>query len=155
MNKDEIEPGDSPAQRSSVPSQGAFQPVLWPSVSLPNIQSAVCRLPSTEEQNEYQSAGALMRRLAATITQWRKQLPEGVQPALMAIVQGGPQISIQSVAQEGFHGIRIEGYVGDAPCILLAHQATVQILCYVEEIKPPEKPKRNIGFIIEGEQSEA
>jgi hypothetical protein len=155
MSEDEIKHRDTPTRRSSLPAQNTFQPVLWPSVSLPNIQPAVCRLPSTEEQNEYQSAGVLMRRLASTITQWRKQLPEGVQPALMAIVQGGPQISIQSLAQEGFHGIRIDGYVGDAPCILLAHQATVQILCYVEEIKPPEKPKRNIGFIIEGEQTEA
>ncbi len=132
-----------------------FAPVPCPGVTLPQIDPAQTRGPSEEAQNEFQSAGALMRRLAQTISEWRRQLPEGVQPALMAIVQGGPQIRIVSLAQEGFHGIRIDGYVGDAPCILLAHQATVQILCYVEEIQPPEKPKRNIGFIIEGEQSEA
>jgi queuine/archaeosine tRNA-ribosyltransferase len=142
-------------RRSDLTPRAPFAPAPCAGVSLPQIDPAALRSPSSEVQNEYQSAGALMRRLAQTIVEWRKQLPEGVQPALMAIVQGGPQIKIQSLAQEGFHGIRIDGYIGEAPCILLAHQATVQILCYVEEIMPPEKPKRSIGFIIEGEQTEA
>jgi len=142
-------------RRDEMSLREAFAPVPCAGVTLPQIDPTQLRNPSSEAQNEYQSAGALMRRLAHTIAEWRRQLPEGVQPALMAIVQGGPQIQIRSLAQEGFHGIRIDGYIGEAPCILLAHQATVQILCYVEEIRPPEKPKRNIGFIIEGEQTEA
>jgi hypothetical protein len=141
------------ARNRSTPQ--AFEPAPCAGARLPQIDPVLHRSRSHELENEYQSAGALMRRLAHTISEWRRQLPEGVQPALMAIVQGGPQIQIRSLAQEGFHGIRIDGYIDDAPCILLAHQATLQILCYVEEVKPPEKPRRSIGFIIEGEQSEA
>ena len=139
-------------QRMSL--QDACNPSGW-EVTFPSFNTSAVRSPSPEEQNQYQSAGTLMRRLAETIADWRRQLPEGVQPALMAIVQGGPQIKIQSLAQEGFNGIRIDGFIGDSPCILLAHQATVQILCYIEEIQPPEKPKRSIGFIIEGEETQA
>jgi hypothetical protein len=42
------------------------------------------------------------------------------------------------------------------PCMLLAHQATVQMLCYVEKIdtNQQEQKPRKIGFIIEGEERE-
>lgn len=132
-----------------------IRPLALPDLKLPECPAAAGRHASAQDTDGHQSAGELMRRLAGTITQWRKELPEGVQPALLALAQGGVQLSVTSLAQESFHGIRIDGHINGAPCMLLAHQSTVQILCYAEEIKPPEHPKRRIGFIIEGEHSQA
>lgn len=113
------------------------------------------RIPTFEENNNFQSAGALLRRLAESITQWRSALPEEVQPAIVAILQGGIQIDVERLAQESFHGIRIEGTTQGSPCVVLAHQATVQLMCFVQPIQPPERPPRRIGFVIDGEESQA
>jgi hypothetical protein len=102
---------------------------------------------------EHESAGALMRRLADTIMQWREQLPEDEEPAILAILSGGIQINVERLAQESFNGIRIEGTMNGSPCMLLAHQSTVQMLCFVQQVEEPTK-KRRIGFIIEGQEEE-
>lgn len=75
-------------------------------------------MPTPEEGNHYQSAGVLMKRLANAITQWRGQLPENVQPAIVAILHGGVQIDVTTLAQESFNGIRVEGTVNGVPCII-------------------------------------
>ncbi len=108
---------------------------------------------SLKEANEYQSAGVLMRRLADTVTQWRQQLPEDEEPAILAILYGGMQISVERLAQESFHGIRIEGNMNGSPCMLLAHQSTLQMLCFVKKIEKTQR-KRRIGFIIDGEEEQ-
>ena len=105
-------------------------------------------------ENSYQSSAVLMRQLADSIMAWREQLPEGAQPAVMAILQGGRQIKVHRLSQESFHGIRIEGTMNKMPCMLLAHQATVQMLCYVEKLAKGAGQQK-IGFIIEGEETEA
>ena len=109
--------------------------------------------PAWREANEYQSAGILMRRLADTITQWREQLPDDEEPAILAVMHGGIQINVERLAQESFHGIRIEGNMNGSPCMLLAHQSTVQMLCFVKKVEE-QKEKRRIGFIIDGEEEE-
>ena len=53
----------------------------------------------------------------------------------------------------GFHGIRIEGRIDGNPCMVLAHQATVQLLCYIEKVEK-EEHRRSIGFIINGEEQQ-
>jgi hypothetical protein len=111
--------------------------------------------PSHEETNEYQSAAVLLRQLAANITNWRTALPEGFQPAIVALLQGGVQIQVQNLAQVSFHGIQIEGFINGKPCVLLSHQASVQVLCIAEEIKPTEPQRRPIGFLIDGQASSA
>lgn len=135
-----------------LPNIGAYR---QPEVNFPRIDPELLKPPTPEERNKYQSASVLMRRLASAVTEWRKQLPEGVQPAILAILHGGVQVDVNALAQESFHGIRIEGTVNGVPCIVLSHQNTVQLLCYVQPINPPESPKRKIGFIIDGEESEA
>ncbi len=117
-------------------------------IPAPSIDDA-----SQEEQNNYRSAGLLMRRLADTIVQWRSQLPDDQQPAVIAILHGGIQIQIERLAQESFHGIRIEGRMNGNSCMLLAHQSTVQLLCFVEKVEK-EEFRRRIGFIIDGEETE-
>ena len=92
-----------------------------------------------------------MRRLINTISKWRRELPEDQQPAILAILHGGIQINVELLAQESFNGIRIQGKLGGSPCMVLAHQATVQLLCYVQKVEQEEQRTR-IGFIVDGEE---
>ena len=106
------------------------------------------------QENSYQSARALLQRLSQTMTDWRKELGDDVQPAILAILNGGLQIDVERMAQESFHGIRIEGLLNGNPCMLLSHQSSVQLLCFVQKIEK-EKPRRKIGFVIDGVETEA
>jgi queuine/archaeosine tRNA-ribosyltransferase len=106
------------------------------------------------QENSYQSARALLQRLSQTMTDWRKELDDDVQPAIVAILNGGIRIDVERMAQESFHGIRIEGLLNGNPCMLLSHQSSVQLLCFVQKIEK-EKPRRKIGFIIDGIETEA
>lgn len=123
-----------------------------PPPSLP-VPPAILYASEQAAENSYQSAAELMRQLAESILAWRQQLPEGAQPAIMAILHGGLQIKVLRLTQESFHGIRIEGILNKTPCMLLAHQATVQMLCFVERL-PQGASSRKIGFIIDGQQRE-
>lgn len=122
-----------------------------PSLRIPELR--VPQAPTPEQSNAYQSARALMRRLADSIMQWRHQLPADQQPAILAVLNGGIQISVERLAEESFHGIRIEGKLAGNPCMVLAHQATVQLLCYIERVEQ-EEHRRSIGFIIDGEEQQ-
>jgi hypothetical protein len=102
--------------------------------------------PSQKEINNYQSASQLMQAIAEEALSWKRQLPENYTPAILAFLYGGVQIHVQTLSQVSFHGIKIEGTLNGSPCSLLAHQSTVQLLCYGEEVKA-EVPKRPIGFI--------
>ena len=114
----------------------------------------VCAIPSEREANEYQSARMLMRRLADSITQWRGELSDDVQPAILALLHGGIQIDVECLAEESFHGIRVEGTADGAPCVVLAHQSSVQLLCYARTVEKEEE-RRTIGFIIDGKKENA
>lgn len=107
-------------------------------------------VPTSEERNEYQSASVLIRALAEDTQQWRMQLPENLSPAILAVLYGGIQIHVQTLSQVSFHGIRIEGTLNGSPCSVLAHQATVQMLCYANET-PLARP---IGFIWDSGKTE-
>ncbi|UTW45270.1 hypothetical protein KFE80_13065 [bacterium SCSIO 12696] len=140
------------AMREAVESMGMVCVPTIANVPLP--QTSIAQAPSEEEvSNDYRSAGVLMRRLADTVIQWREQLPKDQQPAILAVLNGGIQINVLRLAQESFHGIRIEGTINGSPCMLLSHQSSVQLLCYVEKVEK-EEFRRRIGFIIDGEEEE-
>ena len=127
----------------SIPHMPYLKPIRPPNV------------PTFEETNHFQSAGVLLRRLADSVRQWRATLPEDLQPGVLALLNGGVQIEVETLAQESFHGIRIEGRIQGQRCVVLAHQATIQLLCIAQPVQPPEQPRRSIGFIIDGQASEA
>lgn len=99
-----------------------------------------------EQLNEYRSASAFMQAIAEEAMMWKQQLPEDFTPAILAVLHGGMQINVHTLSQVSFHGIRIEGSLNSAPCSLLAHQSTVQVLCYGQQIVEQEE-RRPIGFI--------
>jgi hypothetical protein len=124
-----------------------------PDFTPPTLTSQeLCPIPaacSKEEENQYCSAAAFMKAISQEALAWRSKLPKNFRPAIMAVLHGGIQVQVQSLAQVSFDGIRIEGNMQGGPCSLLAHQSTVQMLCYAEEIKDEiDLPrKRAIGFI--------
>lgn len=109
------------------------------------------KMPTQEELNEYQSASVLMEALSGEALNWKQSLPDGYAPAIIAVLYGGIQIEVRSLAQVSFHGIRIEGTFNSNQCVMFAHQSTVQMLCLAVEVKE-EEPRRPIGFIWDGHQ---
>jgi len=100
-----------------------------------------------DERNDYKSAEVLVRRLAETVVKWRASLEENMQPAILAILNGNIQIQVNSLAVEGYNGIRIDGTLNGAKCMMLTHQSSAQLLCYATEITEAE-PRRGIGFVL-------
>ncbi len=135
-----------PHRMSSVPG---FRPPQLPG-AFRQPQPQAC---SREDENEYRSAGVLLQAMAAEAREWSKQLPPNYRPAIVAILHGGVQVQVRSLAQVSFDGIRIEGTMGaDIPCSMLAHQDTIQLVCYAVELDnenehSEEVAPNPIGFI--------
>ena len=110
-------------------------------------------MPSIEERHSYESSKDLIQSVVSTIRQWKHSQPDTCQPAVLALLHGGVQIEVSSLTNVSFHGLRIEGGLGGRPCVVLAHQATVQLLCYPAE-PATEQPRRKIGFIVDGQLTE-
>ena len=155
----EIDPSTLKAMesiRNSMPKIPAFDlpKISMPNIAMDNYNSLKMYSPPThEEVNEYQSASSLMESLSDEALLWKEKLPNSHRPTIKAILNNGFHIDVHSLAQVSFHGIRIEGTMNGAACVLLAHQNTVQMLCYAEEITE-ETPKRPIGFVWPGHNIE-
>lgn len=106
-----------------------------------------------QEINDYRSSGELIKSLARTIKKWRQHMPKDAEPTIVAMLNGGLQIQVSRLVQESFHGIRIEGVASGNPCMVLAHQNNVELLCYVQKVKE-EEPERRIGFVVDGKESQ-
>jgi hypothetical protein len=110
--------------------------------------------PTHEEVHEFESAGALLDRLERTLKEWRAKLPANAQPLIEAIVPGGWVVVCEFVEQ-GHNGIAIRGKAGDRDCLLLVHQANLQLLCTIDKLDE-QKPRTTIGFIrLGGKRTEA
>jgi len=110
----------------------------------------LCPLPpacSTRDMNEYRSAGVLLESLAAEARAWSSKLPANFRPAIVAVLNGGMQVEVRTLAQVSFDGIRIEGLLGGNPCSMLAHQNTVQLICFAINVEQDEEKHHPIGFI--------
>ena len=86
-----------------------------------------------------------MARLAERIKLWRESLPEDQQPLIAAILSNGAAIDVHQVAAEGHNGIMVEGTLDGQPCMVVAHQSNLQLLCYIAKVQD-EKDRRVIGF---------
>lgn len=116
----------------------------------PFTQNDLCPLPSCSKEDsfEFRSAGVLLKALAAEAKAWSAQLPPNYYPAIVAILHGGLQVQVHSLAQVSFDGIRIEGLLGDSPCSILAHQNTIQLICHAIQLDgEQEEEPHPIGFI--------
>ena len=126
------------------------QMVPVPGFTPPSVQDdGLCQIPpacSVEDSNEFRSARELRQAVAAEAKPWSEKLPPEYRPAIVAILHGGLQIEVRTLAQVSFDGIRIEGMMGDSPCSLLAHQGTVQLVCHAVRVEDEEE-HHPIGFV--------
>ena len=149
----DYEPDLHPLQ-SAVPSLNDVlnrQMVSVPGFHPPTVrEDNLCPLPPSctiEDMHQYQSAGVLLESLAAEAKAWAAKLPANFRPAIVAVLHGGLQIEVHTLAQVSFDGIRIEGLLGGNPCSLLAHQNTVQLICHAISTEGEDVPHHPIGFI--------
>jgi hypothetical protein len=140
------------AGTASLPENGFQQKMVHvPGFDPPTaVQDNLCPLPncSQEDLYEFRSAGVLLKALAAEARAWSEKLPENFRPAIVALLHGNLQVEVRSLAQVSFDGIRVEGVIGDNPCSVLAHQGTIQLMCYAVSTDAEEEYEhRPIGFI--------
>ncbi|ORU90601.1 MAG: hypothetical protein A6F71_06460 [Cycloclasticus sp. symbiont of Poecilosclerida sp. M] len=102
--------------------------------------------PSLKDSNEFRSAGVFMKSIADEAWSWRKSLPDGFQPSILAILESGFQIDVLKLSQVCFHGIRVKGTMNGSACVMFAHQANIQILCRATKIEK-DTSARPIGSI--------
>jgi hypothetical protein len=115
-----------------------------------------CPLPNCNEDEtlKLRSAGVLLKAIASEAQSWAQSLPPNFRPAIMALLHGNLQMEVHSLAQVSFDGIRLEGTLDGNPCAILAHQDTVQLMCYAISNDPKETSQRPIGFIWPDEKLE-
>jgi len=102
-------------------------------------------LPSKEESNQYQSASVFLESISKEALNWKNELEKPYIPSVIALLYGGIQIQVDSMSKVSFNGIKIMGKMNGAPCSILAHQSTVQVLCCAYEKKEDEQTNP-IGF---------
>ncbi len=116
-------------------------------LALPKIVDiSKIKIPTEAEKHFYESSGALIKHLAERIEFWKKSIQENSQPVILVILSNGVKIRAENLTQQGHNGIIIEGTIEEHHCMILAHQATLQILCYIEKIKDKKQRKNPIGF---------
>jgi hypothetical protein len=137
--------GGTPDFRQKMVSVPGFEPPT-------SVGDNLCPLPncSQEDINEFRSAGVLLKALADEARAWSETLPPDFRPAILALLNGNMQMEVRTLTQVSFDGIRLEGMLDGSPCSVLAHQNTVQLMCYAERIDEAaeeDMPHRPIGFI--------
>jgi hypothetical protein len=128
---------------------------------LPNaLRIPEIKIPTEQDRHGYESASTLIRLLAARIKEWRKAIPKDAEPVILAILANGTVVDAHRVSPQGHHGILIEGTLfspgnasGGSPCMVVAHQANLQLLCYVRQVLEAREP-RPIGFGVPGADDE-
>ena len=110
------------------------QLILPNALRIPDIE--LPKISTEQERHVYESSLALIRRLAARIKAWKTAIPKDAEAVILAILANGTVIEARRLSSEGHHGIVIEGTLfspedatGAAPCMVLAHQANLQLLC--------------------------
>jgi len=120
---------------------------------MPDVREILSSMPE-EQKHRFESSGEFIKRLAIRIARWREQLPEDEEPAIFALMSNGDAVAVHTLGEDGHSSVVVEGTLNGAPCMLITHQSSFQIVCYTRKIEP-EKPERKIGFHVGGEAIEA
>jgi len=92
------------------------------------------------------SSAAFIDALRVLEMSWETQLPPDSQIAIYVLLPNRKELRLSVISEQGFNGVLIEGYDENGEqCVLIAHQATLQFFCKVENVTP-DRPKRQIGF---------
>jgi len=120
---------------------------------MPDIRQILSSMPE-EQKHRFESSGEFIRRLASRIALWREELPDDEEPAIFALMSNGDAVEVYTIGEDGHSSVVVEGNLNGAPCMLITHQSSLQVVCYTRKIED-EKPPRMIGFHVGGEALEA
>jgi hypothetical protein len=120
-----------------------------PEVAMPRAPFIVTQ----EETHGYESARTLIDRLQTRYTLWKEQLTADLQPAIYAILPNGAVMNALDFEEDGHNGIAITGDIQGLRCLLITHQAGLQLLCVAEPVEQKSE-RREIGFHTRREPSE-
>lgn len=102
-------------------------------------------LASLTKLHEKGSAKSLIVALSKEVRAWQGRLPADEQLIISAHLADGSVIDVHRVRAEGYSGIVIEGTLKGKRCLVAAHHATLQLVCYIEKVEK-EEDRRTIGF---------
>ncbi len=126
----------------------------FPSFMEPLRDAPLIKPPGQEEVHGYESATALLQRLAARIRSWRQEINEDEQPVIHALLSGNvPVLNVHKLFEESHNGITVIGEAEGKPYMYLTHQSNLQLLCFTETVEN-EEARYCIGFHINGESFE-
>ena len=113
---------------------------------------------SDEDVRRAQSAGELLKRVAAELLLWvrRKRATgtvDGRQWLFVAILTDGRQMIVHELSADGPGLVRLEGQLHDGtPCLMFSHQHSIQFLIYFAPISSESTQHREIGFHVGREE---
>ena len=111
-------------------------------------------IPTPEERDAHASSSSLVKRLSEKVRGWRKKCPEDAQPVIVACLNNGTTIMVNTIVPEGFNGITIYGLMpSGGECMVACHQNSLQLFCYIKKVENIAE-KRKIGFGVDGEIKE-
>lgn len=119
---------------------------------MPDMHEILSHMPE-EQKHRFESSGEFIRRLAFRISRWRDGLPEDEEPAILALMSNGDAVEVHTLGEDGHSSVVVEGVLSGAPCMLISHQSSFQVICYTRKIEE-KKPARKIGFHVGGEEIE-
>lgn len=120
---------------------------------MPDLDPILAQMPM-EQKHRFESAGEFITRLAHRVQAWRESLPADQQPYILALLPDGSSVQVLSLAEDGHSSVVVEGLLDETPCMFITHQASLQILCFTQELEE-EEVSRPIGFHVGGEQIQA
>ncbi len=115
-----------------------------PKYPIPDVPSLpMPALINLEDRHRSESAGDFVSRLAHQIRSWEKQIPQDAQSVVLAVLPNGLTVDVTEVCPDGHNLVRLTGTVNGTHTMLLAHQAALQVVCY---IRKADGPHHRIGF---------
>lgn len=113
----------------------------------PDIHVPIIPKIQMEKVHDYASARVLLKSLNRYYEEWSMKIEKDHQIAIYVILANSALIRVNSLIEEGYNGIAIEGDIEGAPCLLLLQQSSLQFMCVAERVEP-NQPRRNIGFVF-------
>ena len=130
------------ALREVLETLGAFQPVREP----PAIRRRP--RPRPERQPTHDSAAELVHTMSDIVDGWLEDLEPDEQAVIIAILGDQTALRVVEMTAQGHDVVILRGETANGPCMLVAHQATIQLICFIERITP-QATRRTIGFNVD------
>jgi hypothetical protein len=112
---------------------------------IPDISRLISRDRDFARLLKQDSAKALLDRLAKRLKLWFESCPPDRQPMVFVYISDGTAIRVKNMWSEGRNGVVVEGFMGDDPCMVVSHVASLHVVCVIAKVEKDQE-RRIIGF---------